>query len=136
MSASRIYRRGPPGTPIAAYAALRRTEDLSCFAELDVRMASRFADVSAIAMDPRMVRSLSEPPVPSRLDTPEAVAGPIRARAALCLGGRVLVANPVSERDEIPSGEIAASVKARVAEAKAGARGVSGKAVTPFLLLE
>jgi hypothetical protein len=44
--------------PYAAYAALRRTEGLYYFADFDIWMASRFADVSAIAMDPRMVRSL------------------------------------------------------------------------------
>jgi cytochrome P450 len=44
--------------PYSAYAALRRTEGLSYFADFDVWMASRFADVSAIVMDPRMVRSL------------------------------------------------------------------------------
>jgi pseudouridine-5'-phosphate glycosidase len=71
-------------------------------------------------------------PVPIRLDTLEAVAGLIRAKAALGLGGGVLVANPVPEADEIPSGEIAALVEAAVAEAQRA--GITGKAVTPFLL--
>jgi pseudouridine-5'-phosphate glycosidase len=71
-------------------------------------------------------------PVPIRLDTLEAVAGLIRAKAALGLGGGVLVANPVPEADEIPSGEIAALVEAAVAEAQRA--GITGKAVTPYLL--
>ena len=71
-------------------------------------------------------------PVPIRLDTLEAVAGLIRAKAALGLGGGVLVANPVPEADEIPSGEIAALIEAAVAEAQRA--GITGKAVTPFLL--
>lgn len=71
-------------------------------------------------------------PVPIRLDTPEAVAGLIRAKAALGLEGGVLVANPVPEADEIPSGEIAAHVEASVAEARSA--GIAGQAVTPFLL--
>jgi hypothetical protein len=61
------YRQGPPFRPLspefardpyAAYAVLRRTEGLSYFADFEVWMASRFADVSAIVLDPRMVRSL------------------------------------------------------------------------------
>lgn len=71
-------------------------------------------------------------PVPIRLDTPEAVAGLIRTKAALGLGGGVLVANPVPEVDEIPSDEIAAHIEAVVAEAQR--TGITGKAVTPFLL--
>jgi pseudouridine-5'-phosphate glycosidase len=71
-------------------------------------------------------------PVPIRLDTPEAIAGLIRAKAALGLEGGVLVANPVPEAEEIPSGEISAHVEAAVAEARRA--GITGKAVTPFLL--
>ena len=71
-------------------------------------------------------------PAPIRLDSPEAVAGLIRAKAALGLDGGVLVANPVPREAEIPAPEIAALIEAAVGEA--AARGVSGKAVTPFLL--
>jgi pseudouridine-5'-phosphate glycosidase len=71
-------------------------------------------------------------PVPIRLDTPDTIADMMRAKAALGLGGGVLVANPVPEADEIPAGEIAAHIEAAVAEARRA--GIKGKAVTPFLL--
>ncbi|WP_018262048.1 pseudouridine-5'-phosphate glycosidase [Methylobacterium sp. WSM2598] len=71
-------------------------------------------------------------PAPLRLDTPEAVAALIRAKAALGLGGGILVANPVPEADEIPAAEIAGLIETAVAEARAA--GISAKAVTPFLL--
>lgn len=74
----------------------------------------------------------SELPVPLRLDTSEAIADLIRTKEALGLGGGVLVANPVPSADEIPASEMSAFIEAAIAEAKA--RGVSGKAVTPFLL--
>jgi pseudouridine-5'-phosphate glycosidase len=74
----------------------------------------------------------SELPVPLRLDTPESIAELIRTKEALGLGGGVLVANPVPSTDEIPANEMSGFINAAVAEAKA--RGVSGKAVTPFLL--
>ena len=51
----------------------------------------------------------SELPVPIRLDTPETIAGLIRAKEGLGLTGGVLVANPVPQADEIPAAEIAAS---------------------------
>lgn len=66
------------------------------------------------------------------LDTPRAIAGVIRSKRMLGLGGGVLVANPVSEADEIPAGEIGAHVETALAEA--AAQGVTGKAVTPFIL--
>ena len=69
---------------------------------------------------------------PLRLDTAERIAAIIRAKAALGLHGGVLVANPVPEADEIPATEIGAQIEAAVAEA--GAKGIAGKAVTPFIL--
>ncbi|MBM1174187.1 pseudouridine-5'-phosphate glycosidase [Microvirga arabica] len=74
----------------------------------------------------------SELPVPLRLDTPEAIADLIRTKEALGLGGGVLVANPVPGTDEIPAHEMSAFIDAAIAQAKT--QGVSGKAVTPFLL--
>ncbi len=44
----------------------------------------------------------------------------------------MLVANPVPAADEIPAAEMRPHIEAAVAEA--AAKGVSGKAVTPFLL--
>jgi pseudouridylate synthase len=74
----------------------------------------------------------SDLPVPLRLDTPEAIADLIRTKEALGLGGGVLVANPVPSADEISTDEMNTFIDAAVMEAKA--RGVAGKAVTPFLL--
>ena len=69
---------------------------------------------------------------PLRLDTAEDISGFFRTRQALGLGGGMLVANPVPEADEIPVETMAGYVDA--AQRDAEAQGISGKAVTPFLL--
>ncbi len=74
----------------------------------------------------------SELPVPLRLDSPDAIAELIHTKEALGLDGGVLVANPVPSGDEIPAAEMSGFIDAAITEAKT--RGVSGKAVTPFLL--
>jgi pseudouridine-5'-phosphate glycosidase len=74
----------------------------------------------------------SDLPVPLRLDSADALSDLIRTKDALGLGGGVLVANPVPSADEIPASEMKTFIDRAVAEAKA--RGVAGKAVTPFLL--
>jgi pseudouridine-5'-phosphate glycosidase len=71
-------------------------------------------------------------PAPLRLDEPEAIAGFFRTRRALGIEGGMLVANPVPEADEIPAEEMAGFISAAQEAAKAD--GVSGKAVTPYLL--
>ena len=71
-------------------------------------------------------------PSPLRLDDAEAIAGFMRARADLGQAGGMLVANPVPEADEIPVAEMAPVIAEAVADA--AAKGVAGKAVTPFLL--
>jgi pseudouridylate synthase len=71
-------------------------------------------------------------PAPLRLEAPERIAGFFRARAALGLSGGVLVANPVPPEDEIPAGTMAGYISA--AQQAAVENGISGKAVTPFLL--
>jgi len=71
-------------------------------------------------------------PAPLRLGTPDAIADLIVTKEALGLGGGVLVANPVPQADEISAGEMKAFIDEAVTEA--GRRGISGKAVTPFLL--
>jgi len=71
-------------------------------------------------------------PVPIRLDTPEAIARLVTTKAALGLGGGVLVANPVPAADEIPFDAMAEFIDAALRDAEA--EGVTGKAVTPFLL--
>jgi pseudouridine-5'-phosphate glycosidase len=69
---------------------------------------------------------------PLRLDDPAAIAAALRARQALGLPGGQLVLNPIPAEAEIPRAEIL-PVIAR-AQADAEAAGLTGKAVTPFLL--
>lgn len=69
---------------------------------------------------------------PLRLDAPEKIARLHATRAALGLGGGLLVANPVPESDEIPADRMAGYIEA--AQKAAEAQNISGKAVTPFLL--
>ena len=73
-------------------------------------------------------------PAPIRLDTPEAIARLIATKAALGLGGGVLIANPVPAEDEIPFEAMAGAIE--TALAAAAAAGVTGKAVTPYLLAQ
>jgi len=70
--------------------------------------------------------------VPIRLDDPATIAELIRTKEALGLGGGILVANPVPSPAEIPIEEMKGFIEAAVTEA--ARRGVTGKAVTPFLL--
>jgi pseudouridine-5'-phosphate glycosidase len=69
---------------------------------------------------------------PIRLDTPADVAAFVRTRGDLGLRGGVLVANPIPAADEIAAAEMRPVIDA--ANADAAAAGVTGKAVTPFLL--
>ncbi|MEZ5811641.1 MAG: pseudouridine-5'-phosphate glycosidase [Rhizobiaceae bacterium] len=69
---------------------------------------------------------------PLRLDDAVSIARLYRTRRALGLAGGMLVANPVPAEDEIPAKTMAGHIAA--AQAEAESRGISGKAVTPFLL--
>jgi pseudouridine-5'-phosphate glycosidase len=69
---------------------------------------------------------------PIRLDDATAIAAFIRAREALALGGGMLIANPVPVADEIPAVEMETHIAAAYADSVAA--GVTGKAVTPYLL--
>lgn len=69
---------------------------------------------------------------PLRMDSPAEIAKAHGLRQALGLPGGQLVANPVPLEDEI-SLQVMAPVIAQ-AQAEAAAQGISGKAVTPFLL--
>jgi pseudouridine-5'-phosphate glycosidase len=69
---------------------------------------------------------------PLRLDEPEAIAAFFTARRALGIAGGMLVANPVPEADEIPAEEMRGHIAA--AQIAAQAEGITGKAVTPYLL--
>ena len=71
-------------------------------------------------------------PVPLRLDCPAEIARLLDLKWSLGLEGGAVVANPVDPADEIPGDEMAAYIETAVAEA--AARGVAGKAVTPFIL--
>jgi pseudouridine-5'-phosphate glycosidase len=71
---------------------------------------------------------------PLRLDTPAAIARFEVTRRALGGHGGMLIANPVPVDDEIPAPEMNRHIAAALASAKA--KGIEGKAVTPFLLGE
>ena len=67
-----------------------------------------------------------------RVETPEEIAEMARARRELGLAAALLVCVPVPEAEEMPAAEAEAAIAQAVAEAET--RGVSGKALTPFLL--
>ncbi len=69
---------------------------------------------------------------PLRMDSPAQIAAAHRMRARLGLPGGQLVANPIAAEDEIPPAVIDPAIEAALA--RAAAQGVTGKAVTPFLL--
>jgi pseudouridylate synthase len=69
---------------------------------------------------------------PLRLDSAEEIATFQKRREALGIGGGILVANPIPAADEIPAPEMKNYIDAALAAANES--GVSGKAVTPFLL--
>ncbi len=69
---------------------------------------------------------------PIRLDTPGEIAAMMAARAQLGLKGGMLVANPITEADEIPAAEVSAFVEQALRDAQDA--GISAKEVTPFLL--
>lgn len=67
-----------------------------------------------------------------RLDSPEEIAEAIALHAALGSGTGMLVANPIPEADALASSFIDGLIAEAVREADA--RGIAGKALTPFLL--
>lgn len=69
---------------------------------------------------------------PLRLDSAAGIAQAIRMQRALGYPSGTLIANPVDAAAEIPAGVIGAHIDAAVLAATAA--GISGKAVTPFLL--
>ncbi len=72
--------------------------------------------------------------VPMRADSAQEVAGIMRSKWALGLTGAIIVANPISEADEISAAEIEPVIAAALQ--KTDRLGISGKDVTPFLLAE
>jgi pseudouridine-5'-phosphate glycosidase len=71
-------------------------------------------------------------PVPIRCDSPREVATFLQTKRALRLESGTLVCNPIPAQEEIPFDEMARHIERAVAEASR--TGVSGKAVTPWLL--
>lgn len=70
-------------------------------------------------------------PVPRRVDGSAAIAAVARAHWALDLGG-LLVCNPIPSEAELPRADLDGWIAQALADAQA--RGIAGKAVTPFLL--
>ncbi|KPF49625.1 pseudouridine-5-phosphate glycosidase [beta proteobacterium AAP121] len=70
--------------------------------------------------------------LPSRVDTPAALAAVLHAKWQAGLEGGVVIANPIAPEHEIPQPRIAGYIAQALAEAQA--QGVAGAAVTPFLL--
>lgn len=71
-------------------------------------------------------------PVPLRMDDADAVARAHKLRGDLGLDGGQLVVNPIPAEYEIPYLEITPAIETAIDEAEA--KGITGKAVTPFLL--
>jgi pseudouridine-5'-phosphate glycosidase len=69
---------------------------------------------------------------PLRADSAADIVAFIEARSALQLGGGVLVANPVPHEHEIPYETMRVVIDQAIAESQQA--GISGKAVTPWLL--
>lgn len=71
-------------------------------------------------------------PVDIQCDSPAEIAAIVRARDEAELRSAILVVNPVPEADAMPAGEAERAIQQALADA--AAQGISGKAVTPFLL--
>jgi pseudouridine-5'-phosphate glycosidase len=71
---------------------------------------------------------------PLRLDTAEAIAKFQAARDAIGVVGGMLIANPIPETSEIPAGIMSGYISEAIT--RATKNGVTGKAVTPYLLAE
>ncbi len=70
--------------------------------------------------------------VDNRIDTVEEMAQLLRAKWALGLEGGVLIANPIPETYQMDHYQIEQAISRALGEADA--RGITGKAITPFLL--
>jgi len=69
---------------------------------------------------------------PLRLDSAERIAAFQHTREAFGIAGGMLIGNPVPEKHEIPNEEMEGYIAQALARAEA--KGIAGKAVTPFLL--
>lgn len=71
-------------------------------------------------------------PAPVRIDTPEEIAASLSAHWTMPAAGGVLIANPIPEKDAIAYAAMESTIMQAVDEAER--QGITGKAVTPFLL--
>jgi pseudouridine-5'-phosphate glycosidase len=71
-------------------------------------------------------------PIPMRLDSVSEIARMLNLKWSLGLEGGAVVANPVDAAVEISSGEMASHIVVAIRET--AARGITGKAVTPYVL--
>ncbi|MEE4173762.1 MAG: pseudouridine-5'-phosphate glycosidase [Xanthomonadales bacterium] len=71
-------------------------------------------------------------PVDARVDDPESVARLVRAQRGLGLRASILVCQPAPESVALPAASVQQPIDQALAEAEA--RGIRGKALTPFLL--
>ncbi len=69
---------------------------------------------------------------PLRMDGADEVARAMAAKWDLGLAGGLVIANPIPVAEEIPEAEIGALIATAVAEADA--KGITGAAITPYLL--
>ena len=81
---------------------------------------------------PAFWSATSDLAAPLRMDSPAAIAAAHRMRTGLGLPGGQLIANPVPTADAIPAKHLAPLITR--AQDEAEAQGITGKAVTPFLL--
>jgi pseudouridine-5'-phosphate glycosidase len=70
--------------------------------------------------------------VDARLESAEEIARVMQAQWALGLRGGLVVANPIDEAHALPRERVDQAIAAALADAEA--QGITGKAVTPFLL--
>ena len=71
-------------------------------------------------------------PVDARADTPAEIARIMMAKWEIDLSGGLVIANPIPEAHALPQSMIERALASALDEARA--RGIDGKAVTPFLL--
>jgi pseudouridine-5'-phosphate glycosidase len=81
---------------------------------------------------PAFYRRDSGLPVDRRFDSVDELAHAIRAHFDLGLGTGVVVANPIPAEDQMPRDLYERTLTQALADA--GQRGITGRAVTPFLL--
>ncbi len=67
-----------------------------------------------------------------RLDTPKAIAEALQTKWEIGLNGGVLVANPIPKKDELDNLIAHQAIERAIQEANE--QGITGKAITPFLL--